>query len=70
MGYTIGNLDVSVHSIEELTGFNLLSVDKIYQHTSKDHTMQLFIQHINDGSQIFQLNALKQFIHTLASEMI
>ena len=43
------NLDIYVHSIEELTGFNSLSVDKIRQHTSKDHTMQLLIQHINDG---------------------
>ena len=34
-GKTIENLDVSVHSIEELTGFNSLSVDKIHQHTSK-----------------------------------
>ena len=38
-----------MHSIEELTGFNSLSVDKIHQHTSKDLTMQLLIQHINDG---------------------
>ena len=43
------NLDISVYIIEELTGFNSLSVDKIRQHTSKDHTMQLLIQHINDG---------------------
>ena len=48
-GKTIENLDVSVHSIEELTGFNSLSVDKIHQHTSKNHTMQLLIQHINDA---------------------
>ena len=48
-GKTIENLDISVHSIEELTGFNSLSVDKIHQHTSKDLTMQLLIQHINDG---------------------
>ena len=32
-GKTIENLDVSVHSIEELTGFNSLSVDQIHQHT-------------------------------------
>ena len=38
-GKTIENLDVSVHSIEELTGFNSLSVDKIRQHTSKDLTL-------------------------------
>ena len=48
-GKTIENLDISVHSIEELTGFNSLSVDKIRQHTSKDLTMQLLIQHINNG---------------------
>ena len=48
-GKTIENLDVSVQSTEELTGFNSISVDKIRQHTSKDLTMQLLIQHINDG---------------------
>ena len=47
-GTTIENLDVSIHAIEELTGFNSLSVDKI-QHTTKDQTMQLLIQHINEG---------------------
>ena len=35
-GKTIANLDVSIHAIEELTGFNSLSVDKIHQHTTKD----------------------------------
>ena len=48
-GKTIANLDVSIHAIEELTGFNSLSVDKILQHTTKDQTMQLLIQHINEG---------------------
>ena len=48
-GTTIENLDVSIHAIEELTGFNSLSVDKIHQHTSKDHTMQLLIDHINNS---------------------
>ena len=48
-GKTIENLDISMHSIKELTGFNSLSVDKIRQHKSKDHTTQLLIQHINDG---------------------
>ena len=38
-GKTIANLDVSIHAIEELTGFNTLSVDKIRQHTSKDKTV-------------------------------
>ena len=48
-GTTIQNLDVSIHAIEELTGFNSLSVDKIHQHTTRDQTMQLLIQHINEG---------------------
>ena len=34
-GSTIENLDISVHAIEELTGFNSLSVAKIHQHTSQ-----------------------------------
>ena len=45
---TIENLDVSIHAIEELTGFNPLSVDKICQYTSKDHTIKLLIDHINN----------------------
>ena len=48
-GSTIENLDVSVHTIEELTGFNSLSVAKICQHTSQDPAMQQLIQHINEG---------------------
>ena len=48
-GTTILNLDNSIHAIEELTGFNSLSVDKIHQHTTRDQTMQLLIQHINEG---------------------
>ena len=48
-GSTIENLGVSTHAIEELTGFNSLSVDKIRQHTSKDQAMQLLIDHINNG---------------------
>ena len=48
-GTTIENLDASIHAIEELTGFKSLSVDKIHQHTAKNQTMQLLIQHINDG---------------------
>ena len=48
-GTTIQNLDISIHAIEELTGFNSLSVDKIHHHTSKDQTIQLLIQHINEG---------------------
>ena len=48
-GQTIQDLNVSIHSIEELTGFNLLSIDKICQHTAKDNTLQLLIQRISDG---------------------
>ena len=48
-GTTIENLDVSIHAIEEITGFNSLSVDRIHQHTTKDQTKQLLIQHINKG---------------------
>ena len=48
-GSTIKNLDISVHAIKELTGFNSLSVAKIHQHTTKDPAMQQLIQHINDG---------------------
>ena len=48
-GSTIENLDVSVHAIEELTGFNSLSVAKIHERTTKDLSMQQLIQHINDG---------------------
>ena len=48
-GKTIANLDVSIHAIEVLTGFNSLSVDKIHQHTSKEHIVQLLIDHINNG---------------------
>ena len=47
-GSTIENLDISVHAIEELTGFNSLSVAKIHQHTSRDPVMQQLIQHINN----------------------
>ena len=46
-GTTIRNLDISIHAIEELTGFNSLSVDKIWHHTAKDQAMQLLIDHIN-----------------------
>ena len=46
---TMENLDVSIHAIEELTGFNSLSIDKIRQHTAKDQTLQLLIKHFNEG---------------------
>ena len=48
-GKTIKDLDVSIHTIEELTGFNSISVDKLCHHTSMDKDLQLLISHINDG---------------------
>ena len=35
-GKTIKDLDVSIHAIEELTGFNSISVDKLHHHMSMD----------------------------------
>ena len=48
-GKTIKDLDVSIHTIEELTGFNSISVDKLLHHTSMDKDLQLLISHINNG---------------------
>ena len=48
-GKTIKDLDVSIHAIEELPGFNSISVDKLLHHTSIDKDLQLLISHINDG---------------------
>ena len=49
VGKTIKDLNVSIHSIAELTGFNSLSVERLGQHTSKYQSMQLLIDHINSG---------------------
>ena len=48
-GKTIKNLDVSTHAIEELTGFNSISVKKLRQHTANDPDLKLLIDHINNG---------------------
>ena len=48
-GKTIKNLDVSIHVIEELTGFDSFSVGKLCHHTSIDSMLQLLIDHINNG---------------------
>ena len=48
-GKTIKNLDVSIHAIEELTGFNSISVEKLRQHTASDPDPRLLIGHINNG---------------------
>ena len=48
-GKTIKILDVSIHAIEELTGFNSISVEKLHHHTSIDSALQLLIDHINNG---------------------
>ena len=46
---TIKNLDVSIHAIEELTGFNSISVEKLHQHMASDPDLRLLIDHINNG---------------------
>ena len=48
-GKTIKNLDVSIHAIGELTRFNSISVEKLYQHTANDPDLKLLIDHINNG---------------------
>ena len=48
-GKTIKNLDVSIQAIEELTGFNSISVEKLHQHMAKDPDLKLLIDHINNG---------------------
>ena len=48
-GKTIKNLDISIHVIEELTGFDSFSVEKLHHHTSIDSMLQLLIDHINNG---------------------
>ena len=48
-GKTIKNLDVSIHAIEELTGFNSISVEKLHQHTANDPDLKFLIDHINNG---------------------
>ena len=48
-GKTIKNLDVSIHAIEEFTGFNSISVEKLCQHTASDPDLRLLIDHINNG---------------------
>ena len=49
IGKIIKDLDVSIHAIEELTGFNSLSVDKLHHHMAMDKDLQLLISHISDG---------------------
>ena len=48
-GKTIKNLDVSIHVIKELTRYDSFSVEKLCHHTSIDSTLQLLIDHINNG---------------------
>ena len=47
-GKTIKNLDISIHVIEELTGFDSFSVEKLCHHTFIDTMLQLLIDHINN----------------------
>ena len=46
-GKAIKNLDISTHVIEELTGFDSFSVEKLHHHTSIDSTLQLLIDLIH-----------------------
>ena len=46
---TIKNLNVSIRAIEELTGFNSISVEKLDQHMASDPDLKLLIDHINNG---------------------
>ena len=63
-GSTIENLDVSVHAIEELTGFNSLSVAKISDRTMKDLLLQQLIQHTEMMASLICLqNAQRLYIH-------
>ena len=48
-GKTIKNLDLSIRAIEELTGFNSISVEKLHQHMASDPDLRLLIDHINYG---------------------
>ena len=48
-GKTVKNLDVSIHAIEELTGFNSISVEKLHQHMAADSDLRLLIDHIKNG---------------------
>ena len=66
-GKTVANLDVSKHATEELTGFNSLSVENIHQHTSKDQTMQLLTQHINNGFPESSTKCAPETIHSYFS---
>ena len=68
-GKTIANLDVSIHAIEELTGFNSVSVEKVRQHTTKDQSMQLLIQHINDSFPDSTAKCPETICHISALEM-
>ena len=49
IGKTIKNLDISIHVIDELTGFDSFSVEKLHHHTSIDSMLLLLIDHINNG---------------------
>ena len=42
-GKTIKNLNVSMHAIEELTGFNSISAEKLCQDMANDQDLKLLI---------------------------
>ena len=67
-GKTIKNLDVSIRAIEELTGFNSISVEKLHQHMASDPDLRLLITS-TVASRILQLNVLNVYNHISVSGM-
>ena len=48
-GDTIPGLDVSIHDVSICTGFNATSIQTIREHTQKDDSFHLLLEHIHQG---------------------
>ena len=48
-GDTIPGLDVSIHVVSICTGFNATSIQTIHEHTQKDESFHLLLDHIHQG---------------------
>ena len=48
-GDTIPGLDVSIHDVSICTGFNATSIQTIHEHTQKDESFHLLLDHIHQG---------------------
>ena len=48
-GDTIPGLDVSIHNVSICTGFNATSIQTICEHTQKDESFHLLLDHIHQG---------------------